>query len=78
MGKTQKPNLPLAKNMVVLFTISGVLLLLGVAFYFITVETVDNDSVWETNIREKCPEFFENSDSTISRFYSEFILASFG
>jgi hypothetical protein len=77
-GKTQNPNLRLTRNIVLLFTTLGVMLLLGISFYFIAVETVDNEAVWETNIRAKCPDYFETSNNKITRFYADFIFSSFG
>jgi hypothetical protein len=46
MGKTQNPNLSLSRNMVVLFSTVGVLLLLGTCCYLISIVTIEYDPVW--------------------------------
>ena len=78
MGKTQNPNLSLSRNMVVLFSTVGVLLLLGTCCYLISIVTIEYDPVWNQNIKEKCPDFFDTCDGDLQRFYADYTFSSFG
>ena len=52
-------DLPITKNILVVFGASSLALLVGLMTYWICDAKVVNDPVWEENIREKCPDMYE-------------------
>ena len=50
---------------------------IGAIFYYSVVATVVNDSVWESMIKDKCPDLFDQYQ-TMERIYAGDIYASFG
>lgn len=52
-------------------------LAIGAIFYYSEVATIVNDPVWETFIKDKCPDLFDHYQ-TMERIYAGDIYASFG
>ena len=70
LGKTESPNLPIKKLSLIAIGISLLALIIGIVVHYLCLTFVENDPVWEVNIRNNCPKFFTKSNDTMDRFYS--------
>ena len=76
-GKTLKPDLLVKRNFAIFMSTSTCVLLIGIAIYLVIVNTVTDESVWQVNVTNKCPDFIKSS-TDLDRFYYDYSLASFG
>jgi len=77
-GKTNQPDVPVKRSLLIVIAVCVVALVGGIGSYLLATRYVENDPVWEANIRAKCPNFFAEDDHTIEFFYTGQILETFG
>ena len=59
LGQNNAQDLPITKNILIVFGASSLALLVGLMTYWICDAKVVNDPVWEENVREKCPDTYK-------------------
>ena len=59
LGQNNVQELPITKNILIVFGASSLALFFGLVTYWICDAKIVNDPVWEENVKEKCPDMYE-------------------